>query len=64
MRTTLDIDEQLLAEAMRVSGARTKTETIEAGLREIVRRAARRSALDAFPADFAAPTRRVRGGDG
>jgi Arc/MetJ family transcription regulator len=58
MRTTLDIDGALLEEAMRASGARTKTEAIEAGLRELVRRAARRSALDAFPADFVAPSRR------
>lgn len=58
MRTTLDIDEELLAQAMRSSGARSKTEAIEEGLRELVRKAARRSALDAFPADFSAPPRR------
>ena len=62
MRTTLDIDEVLLEEAMRASGASTKTEAIEAGLRELVRRVARRSALEAFPADFKAPPRRASGG--
>lgn len=36
MRTTLDIDEHLLKEAMRRAGAHTKTETIERGLRELI----------------------------
>lgn len=37
MRTTLDIDAQLLAEAVRLSGERTKAATVEAALREYVR---------------------------
>ena len=38
MKTTVVIDENLLQEAIRASGARTKREAIEAGLRELVRR--------------------------
>ena len=38
MRTTLDIDEKLLKVAMNVSGAPTKTATVEAGLRELLRK--------------------------
>jgi Arc/MetJ family transcription regulator len=36
-RTTLVIDESLLAQAMAASGSRTKTETIEVALRELIR---------------------------
>ena len=36
MRTTLDIDEGLLKEAMRRAGSRTKTETVEKGLQELI----------------------------
>ena len=36
MRTTLDIDAGLLKEAMRRAGARTKTETVERGLQELI----------------------------
>jgi Arc/MetJ family transcription regulator len=41
MRTTVDLDEELLAAAQRVTGARTKTELIERGLQELVDRAER-----------------------
>jgi Arc/MetJ family transcription regulator len=33
MRTNIDIDDQLMSEAMRRSGARTKRAAVEAGLR-------------------------------
>ena len=33
MRTNIDIDDRLMREAMRCSGARTKKATVEAGLR-------------------------------
>jgi Arc/MetJ family transcription regulator len=33
MRTNIDIDDRLIREAMRRSGARTKKATVEAGLR-------------------------------
>lgn len=42
MRTTLNLDEELLNKALSESGARTKTEVIEMGLRLVVEREARR----------------------
>ena len=38
MKTTVVIDEELLREAMEATGAKTKREAIESGLRELVRR--------------------------
>jgi Arc/MetJ family transcription regulator len=38
MRTTVDIDPDLLAEAMRVTAARTKKEVIHTSLVELIRR--------------------------
>ena len=38
MRTTLDIDEKLLDDAVKLSGASTKTAAVEAALDEYVRR--------------------------
>ena len=37
MRTTVEIDRELLAEAMRLLGVRTKRETIQRALEEVVR---------------------------
>ena len=37
MRTNINIDDDLMDEAMRVSGLTTKRETVEAGLRLLVR---------------------------
>ncbi len=37
-RTTIDIDDDLIQQAMSVTKARTKTEVIEAGLRELIRK--------------------------
>ncbi len=45
MRTTLDLDARLLREAMRRSGARTKTEAVERGLQELIDAARRRRLL-------------------
>ena len=42
MRTTLEIDDHLLSEAMRVTGCRTKTEAVRLGLESLVHGAARR----------------------
>jgi len=39
--TNIDIDEELAAEAMKVSGARTKREVVDRALREMVARAKR-----------------------
>jgi hypothetical protein len=41
MITNIDIDEELVAEAMQVSGARTKREVVDRALREMVARARR-----------------------
>ena len=37
MRTNIVIDDQLMAEALRVSGARTKRQAVEDGLRLLIR---------------------------
>ena len=42
MRTTLDLDQKLLEQALRETSARTKTEVIEMGLRAVLEREARR----------------------
>lgn len=47
MRTTVDLDGKLLREAMARSHARTKTETIERGLRELINAQRRRHLLEA-----------------
>jgi hypothetical protein len=39
--TNIDIDEELIAQAMQVSGARTKREAVDRALREMVARARR-----------------------
>lgn len=60
MRTTLDIDAELLAEAMRESGAASKTDAVHLGLKSLVEAAARRriAALYGKIPDAAAPPRR------
>ncbi len=42
MRTTLDLDESLVRQALEQTGAKTKTEVIEMGLRLLLEREARR----------------------
>lgn len=42
MRTTLDLDPALLAEAMRVTGSPTKTATVHMGLQALIDEAARK----------------------
>ena len=37
-KTTVIIDDELLDKAMKVTGARTKKETIAAGLKELIRK--------------------------
>lgn len=46
MRTNIVIDDELLAEAQRLSGASTKRATVEFALQELVRRGARKRVLD------------------
>ncbi|MBI3333421.1 MAG: type II toxin-antitoxin system VapB family antitoxin [Candidatus Omnitrophica bacterium] len=45
MRTTLDLDGRLLKEAMARAHAHTKTETIERGLRELIKAEKRRQLI-------------------
>jgi Arc/MetJ family transcription regulator len=42
MRTTLDLDRELVERALDETGARTKTELVEMGLRALLEREARR----------------------
>ncbi len=42
MRTNIDIDDRLMQQAMRTSGARTKRATVEAALRLLVQTRAQR----------------------
>jgi len=46
--TQVDIDEEALAEAMRLSGARTKKETVNLALREFAARHRRVAALEHY----------------
>ena len=46
MRTTIDIDGGLLLEAQRLAGTRTKRETVDIALRELVARHRRFGVLD------------------
>ncbi|MES2282707.1 MAG: type II toxin-antitoxin system VapB family antitoxin [Pseudomonadota bacterium] len=48
MITNIDIDEAIVAEAMRLSGARTKREVVDRALREMVARASRPSIRELF----------------
>ena len=38
MRTNIDIDDELLRKAMKAAGTKTKKDTVEAGLKELVRK--------------------------
>jgi len=54
-KTTVVIDEKLLNEAVRAAGVKTKCEAIEAGFRELVRKAGRemlRKELGTFDLDL------------
>lgn len=42
MRTTLDLDADLIQRALRETGARTKTQVVEMGLRGLLEREARK----------------------
>jgi Arc/MetJ family transcription regulator len=48
MITNIDIDETIVAEAMKLSGARTKREVVDKALREMVARAKRPSIRELF----------------
>jgi Arc/MetJ family transcription regulator len=62
MRTTLDLDEELVANALRETGCTTKTELVELGLRELIDKSARqrlRAAAGSIPAFEAPPRRKI-----
>ena len=46
MRTNIDIDDELLGEAMRLAGTATKKSTVEIALRELIRRYRTRRVLE------------------
>ena len=61
MRTTLNLDEELLAEAQKACGESTKKATIERGLRALVQKAAAKQLAALWgkiPNAKAAPRRR------
>jgi Arc/MetJ family transcription regulator len=65
MRTTLNIDDALLEEAMELSGIGEKTQVIHEALRSLIaREASRRLAKlgGSHPKAWAAPRRRARSG--
>ena len=64
MRTTLDLDEALVREALAATGAPTKTALVEMGLKALVEQAARRrlAALAGKIPEATVPRRRRMGG--
>lgn len=46
MRTNIEIDDEVMREAQRLTGARTKRETVDLALRELVARQRRIGILD------------------
>ncbi len=46
MRTNIDLDDQLVEEAMQISGAKTKKDVVNLALRELVKAKRKRSILD------------------
>jgi len=60
MKTTINIDDSLLTEAMRLYGIKTKTRIIEMGLEELVKAHQRSLLADAFGSqpELAEPRRR------
>jgi Arc/MetJ family transcription regulator len=46
MRTNIEIDDELIREALHVSGLKTKRAAVEAGLRALIRLNKRRKILD------------------
>jgi len=63
MRTTLNLDERLLSDAMAAARAPTKTAVIEMGLRELLAKAARERLVLLYGSDSRAkaPARRRYG---
>jgi Arc/MetJ family transcription regulator len=60
MRTSIVLDQKLVAEAMRLGGVTTKREIVEAALREFVARRRSRRVLGLAGSDLIAPDYDVR----
>jgi len=60
MRTNIVLDERLVAEAMKLTKARSKREAVDLALRELVNRRRRRNVLDLVGQDLIAPDYDVR----
>lgn len=48
MRSTIDIDEKLLKEAQKITGAKTKKELVNLSLRELIRKKRREHLISLF----------------
>jgi Arc/MetJ family transcription regulator len=60
MRINIVLDDRLVTEAMRLTGARSKREAVHLALRELVNRRRRRSVLDLVGQDLIAADYDVR----
>jgi Arc/MetJ family transcription regulator len=60
MRTNIVLDEQLVADAMKLSGVKTKREVVELALRRLVSSAKQKDILDLVGQDMIAPDYDVR----
>ncbi len=60
MRTNIVLDDQLVADAMRLSGAKTKREVVELALRRLVNSVRRKDILDLVGQNMIAPDYDVR----
>ena len=48
MRSTIDIDEKLLKEAQKITGAKTKKELVNLSLRELIRKKRKEHLINLF----------------
>lgn len=60
MRTTIDLDDTLIEQACRLSGLKSKRETVEAALREFVARRHQQAILELVGKDLIDPAYDVR----
>jgi Arc/MetJ family transcription regulator len=60
MRTNIVLDDQLVADAMRLSGVKTKREVVELALRRLVNSVRRKDILDLVGRNMIAPDYDVR----
>jgi len=66
MRTNIVLDDELVKEAMAVSGAKTKRDLVDRALRDMVTRAKRLDMMDLYGSDGIDPGydyKRARAGD-